>query len=184
MRILINIQPQDTDNLLAFFCIKNYKASQWQPVLDNKIFHDNSYCSFPLIIGNENMKFTGHKKLYYDNMITCMSYCQSSVMCVFCSRLLCPYLVCFLSLFSVIISKFLSSCLGLLSMIILCIYSPVCSVSVGLVYSLLPVFLCICPALPCLALLVRIKDCIFEFILISVFLVPPCCVHVTLTDLT
>ncbi len=30
--------------------------------------------------------------------------CQSSVVCVNCFRLLCPYLVCFLSLFSVIIS--------------------------------------------------------------------------------
>ncbi len=30
--------------------------------------------------------------------------CQSSVVCVMCSRLLCPYLVCFLSLFHVIMS--------------------------------------------------------------------------------
>ncbi len=30
--------------------------------------------------------------------------CQSSVVCVMCSRLLCPYLVCFLSLFNVIMS--------------------------------------------------------------------------------
>ncbi len=30
--------------------------------------------------------------------------CQGSVVCVMCSRLLCPYLVCFLSLFNVIIS--------------------------------------------------------------------------------
>ncbi len=37
-------------------------------------------------------------------------------------------------------------------------------------------FLCV-SALPCLALLDFIKDSIFEFILISVVLVPPCCVH-------
>ncbi len=30
--------------------------------------------------------------------------CQSSVVCVMCSRLLCPYMVCFLSLFNVIFS--------------------------------------------------------------------------------
>ncbi len=30
--------------------------------------------------------------------------CQSSVVCVMCSRLLCPYLVCLLSLFHVIMS--------------------------------------------------------------------------------
>ncbi len=35
--------------------------------------------------------------------------CQSSVVCVLCSRLLFPYLVCFLSLLSVIISLFSSS---------------------------------------------------------------------------
>ncbi len=42
-------------------------------------------------------------------------------MCVLYSCLLCPYLVCVLSLLSVIISSFLSSCVCQLSMIILCI---------------------------------------------------------------
>ncbi len=49
----------------------------------------------------------------------------SPLSCVMCSRLLCPYLVCFLSLFSVIISLF---CSAVCVLIILCIYSPVCSV--------------------------------------------------------
>ncbi len=48
-----------------------------------------------------------------------------------------------------------------LSMIYLCIYSPVCSVWFRLVYLLLPVFLWVCLALPCLD--VSIKDYYFEF---------------------
>ncbi len=40
---------------------------------------------------------------------TLLSCCQSSVVCVMCSRLLCPYLVCFLSSLSVIMSLSLSS---------------------------------------------------------------------------
>ncbi len=35
--------------------------------------------------------------------------CQSSVVCVMCPHLMLPYLVCFLSLFNVIISSFMSS---------------------------------------------------------------------------
>ncbi len=33
-----------------------------------------------------------------------VGYCQGSVVCVMCSRLMCPYLVCFLSSLSVIMS--------------------------------------------------------------------------------
>ncbi len=85
-----------------------------------------------------------------------LKYCQSSVVCVMCSRLLCPYLVCFLSLLSVIISSFLSSCVCDLS----CVFI-VLSVQFDLVlvYSLLPsvpvgVSLALsCPALPCLSTL-------------------------------
>ncbi len=76
------------------------------------------------------------------------SWCQSSVVCVMCSRLLCPYLVCFLSSSDVIISSFLSSCD--------CVNYPVYLVPVfwvrfRLVYSLLPVFpVCQpCLVLPC-----------------------------------
>ncbi len=62
-----------------------------------------------------------------------------------------------------------------LSMIYLCIYSPVCSVWFGLVHSLLPGVSCL-SALPCLALM-SLKTIIWVYVLVSVFLVPPCCVH-------
>ncbi len=53
---------------------------------------------------------------------------QSSVVCVMCSRLLCPYLVCFLSLFRVIY-EFIRIQLCLSHYYdYLCIYCPVCSV--------------------------------------------------------
>ncbi len=65
-----------------------------------------------------------------------------------------------------------------LSMIILCIYSPVYSVWFGLVYSLLPgVPVCVSLALSCPALFGDIKDCHLSYILVSVFLDPPSCVH-------
>ncbi len=89
--------------------------------------------------------------------------CRSSFVCVMCSRLMFRFLVCFLSLLSVIISLFLSSCVCQLSMIILCIYSPVCSVWFRLVYLLLPgVPACVYLALSCPALFGVIKDCHFE----------------------
>ncbi len=97
--------------------------------------------------------------------------CQSSVMC---SCLLCPYLVCFLSLLSVILSVSSRPAVFVsLSMIILCIYSPVCSVLFHLVYSLLPGV----PVDVSLALFVYIKYSYFEYILVYVFLVRPSCVH-------
>ncbi len=82
--------------------------------------------------------------------------------CVLCSRLLCPYFVCFLSLLSVIIGNFVQLCLSIIY-IILCIYNPVCSVWFGLVYSLLPcVPVCVHLALSCAALFGVITDCLFE----------------------
>ncbi len=64
-------------------------------------------------------------------------------------------------------------------MIYLCIYSPVCSVWLRLVYSLLPVFpVCKpCLVLPCLALMSSLKTIIWVYVLVCVFLYPPCCVH-------
>ncbi len=54
--------------------------------------------------------------------------CQSSVVCVLCSRLMFPYLVCFLSSLSVIISLFLSSRVCLIVYDYPLYLSPVCSV--------------------------------------------------------
>ncbi len=42
-------------------------------------------------------------KVFFDLSHT-LTFCQGSVVCVMCFRLLCPYLVCFLSLFHVIMS--------------------------------------------------------------------------------
>ncbi len=115
-----------------------------------------------------------------------------------CSRLLCPYLVCFLSSSDVIISSFLSSCVFLLSCVCIVLsvqlfrlVTPRCSClcqpclvlpCLALSCPVLPCPALSCPVLPCLALscpvlFVYIKDCYFEFILISVFLDPPLCVH-------
>ncbi len=66
-----------------------------------------------------------------------------------------------------------------LSIINLCIYSPVCSLWFRLVYSLLPVFpVCKpCLVLPCLALMSLLNNIIWVYVLVCVFLYPPCCVH-------
>ncbi len=85
--------------------------------------------------------------------------CQTSVVCVLCSRLLFPYTVCFLSSFHVIISSFGSRC------VCDCVYypvylSPVCWVPCRLVYSLFLVFLSVYLALSYLD--VVIKDYYFE----------------------
>ncbi len=100
--------------------------------------------------------------------------CQTSVVCVLCSRLLFPYMVScprFMSLW-------VNSCPGV--RLWLCVYyhvylSPVCWVPCRLVNSLLPVFLCVYLALSYLD--VVIKDYYLKYILICVFLVSPCCVH-------
>ncbi len=77
--------------------------------------------------------------------------CQGSVVCVMCSRLLCPYLVCFLSLFHVIMSWVCSSCVCLLCVNYPLYISPVFSVWFRLVYLWLPGVSCLsalsCPAL-------------------------------------
>ncbi len=53
--------------------------------------------------------------------------------------------------------------------------SPVCWVPCCLIYLLFPVFLCV--TLPCLTLMSSLKTIILKYILVCVFLVPPCCVH-------
>ncbi len=81
-------------------------------------------------------------------------YCQSSVVCVLCSCLMCPYLVCFLSSSNVIISLVCSA---------VCVNYPVylvhaCSVWFRLVYSLLPgVSVHVSLALSCPALMSPLK---------------------------
>ncbi len=60
-----------------------------------------------------------------------------------------------------------------LSMIYLCIYSPVCSVWFGLFYSLLPGV----SVHVSLALMSTLKTVYLSLILVCVFLVSPCCVH-------
>ncbi len=66
-----------------------------------------------------------------------------------------------------------------LSIINLCIYSPVCSLWFCLVYSLFSVFpVCKpCLVLPCLALMSLLNNIIWVYVLVCVFLYPPCCVH-------
>ncbi len=96
---------------------------------------------------------------FFGNECLWLTLCQSSVVCVMCSRLMFPYLVCFLSSFNVIISWFCSSCVCLINV---CILVPACSVSCRLVYSLLPGDSVSLPSLvlPCLVI---IKDYYFEF---------------------
>ncbi len=74
--------------------------------------------------------------------------CQGSVVCVICSCLLCPYLVCFLSSSDVIISLFLSSRACLIVYDYPLYISPVFWVWFRLVYSLLPGISCLW-VLPC-----------------------------------
>ncbi len=99
-------------------------------------------------------------------------YCQGSVVCVSCVPASCV-LIWFVScprlmwlLVNLCPAVFVS-----LSMINLCINSPVCSVWFRLVYSLLPVF-SVCQ--PCLVL---IKDYYLSLCPRLRVLVPPCCVH-------
>ncbi len=103
--------------------------------------------------------------------------CQGSVVCVMCSRLLCPYMVCFLSLFDVIyeLSMF-QLCLSRYLLITLCIL--VLSFEFDFVWSTRysPVFLSM-SALPCPALLVKIKDYYLSLYPRLRVLVPPSCVH-------
>ncbi len=101
-------------------------------------------------------------------------HCQTSVLYVLCSRLLFPYMVCFLSSFHVIMSLFGSRC--------------VCVIVNYPVY-LSPVFefhfvwstcysRCFCVStLPCLTLMSSLKTIILKYLLVCVFLVSPCCVH-------
>ncbi len=104
-----------------------------------------------------------------------------SVLCRVCHVF--PPLVSLFGLFPVLVScdLWVNSCPAVfvsLSMIILCIYSPVYSVWFVLVYSLVPsVPVCVSLALSCPALFGVIKDCHLSYILISGFL--PCVCTVT-----
>ncbi len=100
-----------------------------------------------------------------------------SVVCVMCSRLLCPYL----SSVLVILSSFLSSCVCLI-IYDYTVYFIVLSVQFDLVWStqLLPgVPVCVylaspCPAQPCLD---SLKTVYLSYILVCVLLDSPSCVH-------
>ncbi len=96
-------------------------------------------------------------------------------MCVICSCLLCPYLVCSLSLFHVIMSSCVSNCVYVIVLITLCIIvlsfelissgqlvTPRCILSLCLVLSCLDVF---------------IKDYYLSLSPRLRVLVPPSCVH-------
>ncbi len=82
------------------------------------------------------------------------TWCQSSVVCVMCSRLLFPYLVCFLFLISVIMSLVLSRCDCQLSCVFIFLsvqFNFIWSTHYSLV--LVSVSTLPCPALPCLDIL-------------------------------
>ncbi len=100
--------------------------------------------------------------------------CQSSVVCVMCSRLLCPYLVCFMSLWvKYVPAVFVSLCVNYPVYI-----SPVLWVWFRLVYSLLPgVSVHVSLALSCPALFVKIKDYYLSLYPRLRVPVPPSCVH-------
>ncbi len=108
---------------------------------------------------------------YHINYIK--TYNFSNVSRCLCVCLVLPPLVSifglFLSLLSVIMSSFLSSCVCLLSMIILCIYGPMCLIWSGLLVT--PV--CVSLALSCLD---SLKTVIWVTSS-SVFLDPLSCVH-------
>ncbi len=107
--------------------------------------------------------------------------CQSSVVCVLCSRLMFPYRVIFLSLFNVFISWLLSSCVCLVIYDYPCVFI-VLSVQFDFVWSTRysPVFLCVCLALSCPALS-SLKTIILSLLLVCMFLYPPRVCTVTLT---
>ncbi len=108
-----------------------------------------------------------------------MCNCQSTVVCVMCPHLMFPYLVCFLSLFNVIISSFMSSrvCLIIYDLpvyISSCLFSLMSS---GLL--VIPGVSCLwvlpCPVLSCL-------DVLSKYYRLSLYPrprvpVPPSCVH-------
>ncbi len=89
-----------------------------------------------------------------------------------CSRLLCPYLVCFLSSSDVIISLFLSSRVCLIVYDYPLYISPVFWVWFRLVYLWLPGVSCL-SALSCPALMSWLKTIIWVYVLVCVFLFLP-----------
>ncbi len=96
-------------------------------------------------------------------------------MCVICSCLLCPYLVCFLSLFHVIMSSCVSNCVYVIVLITLCII--VLSFEFDFVWSTCDsrCILSLCLVLSCLD--VFIKDYYLSLSPRLRVLVPPSCVH-------
>ncbi len=110
-------------------------------------------------------------------MHVCM--CQSSVVCVMCPHLMFPYLVCFLSLFNVIISSFMSSrvCLIIYDLPVYfssCLFSLMSS---GLL--VIPGVSCLwvlpCPVMSCLDVLIKYYHLsLYPRLRVPV---PPSCVH-------
>ncbi len=97
--------------------------------------------------------------------------CQSSVVCVMCPHLMFPYLVCFLSLFNVIISSFMSSrvCLIIYD---LPVYISSCLLSL-ILSGLLVIPGVSCLVLSCPALKSLLNIIIWVYILVRVFLFLP-----------
>ncbi len=105
--------------------------------------------------------------------------CQGSVMRVICFCLLCPYLVCFLSLFHVIMSSFVSRCVNVIVLITLCIL--VLSFEFDFIWSTryFPVYPV---SLSCLVRLIDCLDVLIKYYYLSLYPrlrvpVPPSCVH-------
>ncbi len=110
--------------------------------------------------------------IYIVRVLLCVSCVPSS--CVHIWFVSCPHQM----------SLWVNSCPAVfvwLSMIYLCIYSPVCSVWFRLVYSLLPVFpVCEpCLVLPCLALMSLLNTIIWVYVLVCVSLFLPAVCSVT-----
>ncbi len=100
-----------------------------------------------------------------------MCNCQSSVVYVMCPHLMFPYLVCFLSLFNVIISSFMSS------RVCLIIYDLPVYIS-SCLFSLMSSGLLVIPGVSCLvlscpALMSLVNIIVWVYILVRVFLFLP-----------
>ncbi len=109
-----------------------------------------------------------------------LSHCQGSVVCVICSCLLCPYLVCFCPCFMSLWVKYVPAVFMWLCVNYPVYISPVFWVWFRLVYSLLPGVSCL-SALSCLALMSTLNTIIWVYILVCVFLFLPRVCTMTLT---
>ncbi len=134
---------------------------------------------YPLRPWERIHKWRGSNTSYIVGLMKMATWCQSSVVCVMCSRLLCPYLVCFLSSSDVIMSLFLSSRVCLIVYDYPLYISPVFWVWFRLVYSLLSrCILSVSLALSCHVL----PWCLIKYDYLSLYPrlrvpVPPSCVH-------